>query len=41
MATMRIHLMIHLLECMIQKESGWTGNMMTMIVFLMLLGGIT
>ena len=35
-----IHLMIHLLEYMIQKESGWTGNMMTMIVLLMLFGAV-
>ncbi len=38
MAIIRIHYMINLLECMIQKKSGGIGNMMTMIVLLMLLG---
>ena len=33
-----IYLIIHLLECMIQKISEWMGNKMTMIVLLMLLG---
>ena len=34
----RIHLMVHLIECMIQKKLGRIGNMMIMIVLLMLLG---